>query len=151
MPQLSCSSEECASGGLWTSGVWTRGGQDVIFLYLVVPGLSCSTGDLQSSLWHVGSLVVPWKPHSSGVRGLVFRSENPSPLHWEHRILATGPPRKSPLGFLTGQHLYFSPSLRVTSKYASGRPPFAHHSLYMFSEGNTTSLFPRMGIEPRPG
>ena len=37
-----------------------------------VPGLSCSMGD-----------VVPW----SGIK--------PRPLHWEHRVLATGPPGKS--------------------------------------------------------
>jgi len=30
----------------------------LIFMYLAVPGLSCSTWDLQSSLWHLESLVV---------------------------------------------------------------------------------------------
>ena len=30
----------------------------LIFIYLTVPGLSCSTWDLQSSLWHLKSLVV---------------------------------------------------------------------------------------------
>ena len=28
-----------------------------VFIYLAVPGLTCSTWDLPSSLWHVGSLV----------------------------------------------------------------------------------------------
>ena len=32
-----------------------------VSLYLAVPGLSCSTWDLQSSLWHLGSLVVAFE------------------------------------------------------------------------------------------
>ena len=28
----------------------------ILFIYLAVPGLSCDTWDLQSLLWHVGSL-----------------------------------------------------------------------------------------------
>ena len=31
------------------------------FIYLAVPGLSCGTLDLLSSLWHAGSLVVACK------------------------------------------------------------------------------------------
>ena len=68
----------------------------VCVIYWAVPGLSCVTRELQSSLSHVGSLVV--------ARGLVVvargvqlpdQGSNPGPLHWEHRVLATGPPGKS--------------------------------------------------------
>ena len=31
-----------------------------LFIYLVAPGLSCNTGDLQSSLQHAGSFVATW-------------------------------------------------------------------------------------------
>ena len=51
--------------------------------------VSFSLRDLRSSLWHSGSLVVEfeiWFPE---------RRLNPGPLHWECRVLATGPPRKS--------------------------------------------------------
>ena len=52
-------------------------------MYLSAPGLSCSMQDLPSLLWPMGS--------SSLIR-LVGSSQ--SPLHWEHRVLATGPPGK---------------------------------------------------------
>ena len=44
----------------------------IFFIYLAVPGLSCSMWDL-----------VP------------DQGSNPDPLHWEHGVLATGPPGKS--------------------------------------------------------
>ena len=50
-----------------------------VFIYLAAPGLSCSMRDLK--LWQVAS---------SSDQGL-----NLAPLHWECRVLATGPPGKS--------------------------------------------------------
>ena len=60
-----------------------------LFIYLAVLGLSCNTGifslrPANSWLWHVGS--------SSLTRD---RTLPPHPLHWEHRVLATGPARES--------------------------------------------------------
>ena len=54
---------------------------NILFIYLAVLGLSCSTQDL---------VVV--------VYGIQFpdQGSNSRALHWEHRVLATGPPRKSP-------------------------------------------------------
>ena len=46
--------------------------QFLLCIYLPVPGLSCGIWDL-----------VPWP------------GSNPGPLHWEHRVLTTGPPGKS--------------------------------------------------------
>ena len=48
-------------------------------------GLSCATWNHQSLSWHTGSLVV----------ACVYQRLNPGPLHWECRVLATGPPGKS--------------------------------------------------------
>ena len=53
-----------------------------IFIYLFALGLSCSTRDLQ--LHHGGGI---WFPEV----GL-----KPGPLHWEYRVLATGPPGRCP-------------------------------------------------------
>ena len=62
----------------------------ILFIYLAVLGLSCSTQDLRSSLWHTGSLVVEC--------GIQFpdQGSNLGPLHSEHGVLATGPSGKSP-------------------------------------------------------
>ena len=61
----------------------------LIFIYLAVPGLSCSMQDLPSSLQHAGSLVEAC--------GIQFPDQglNSGPLYWEYRVLATGPPEKS--------------------------------------------------------
>ena len=61
-----------------------------IFLYLGAQGLSFGTWDLHSSLQDVGSLVA-----TCGSSSLTGES-NPGLLHWEHRVLATGTPVKSP-------------------------------------------------------
>ena len=47
---------------------------------MAMPGLSCSTWDLQSSLLHAGSLFAAC--------GIYFfhQGSNPGPLHWEHRV-----------------------------------------------------------------
>ena len=50
-----------------------------IFIYLAAPGLGAN-GLFNCSMWDL----VPWP----GI--------NPGPLHWEHVVLATGPPGKSP-------------------------------------------------------
>ena len=79
----------------------------VWFIYLAVPGLGCGMLDLQSSLQlqSLGSLVVTcgiiflvaawelllWYVGSSSLTG----DRTPGSLHWEHGVLATGPPEKS--------------------------------------------------------
>ena len=58
-----------------------------IIFSLAVPGLSCGKQDRCCHL--PGSLVV-------GMWDLVpWPGIEPGPLHWEHRVLTTGPPRKS--------------------------------------------------------
>ena len=59
--------------------------------------LSRSTRDLQSSLQHAVSLVVAYKLLVAAC-GISFpdQESNQGPLHWELRVLATGPPGKSP-------------------------------------------------------
>ena len=60
-----------------------------IFIYWAAPGLSCGTRDIQSWLWHAGSLLIAcgiWFPD---------QGSNLGPLHWEHRVLVTGLPGKS--------------------------------------------------------
>ena len=59
-------------------------------MYLAAPGL-------QSSLWHVGSLGVAWKLLVPTC-GIWFPGQelHPGPLHWKHRVLATGLAGKSP-------------------------------------------------------
>ena len=49
--------------------------------------------NLQSSLWHMGSLVTACEL-SVAAYGTYFpdQGSNPGPLHWEHGVLATGPP-----------------------------------------------------------
>ena len=73
----------------------------IFFLYLAVPGLSCGTQDLQSSLQHVGCLVVTCKLLAVAC-GIQFSDQgsNPGPLHWECRVLAAGPPGKSHVSIL---------------------------------------------------
>jgi len=69
----------------------------VFIIYLAALGLSCKTWNLWSSLWHVGSFssffkVVAWEPFSCDMWDLVSQSEiQPVPMHWEHRVLTTGP------------------------------------------------------------
>ena len=49
-------------------------------IYLAVPSCGCGMRTLSCSMWN-------WFPD---------QGSNPGPLHWEHRVLATGPPGKSP-------------------------------------------------------
>ena len=55
-----------------------------IYTYIYIIYLFSCT---KSSLWHMGFLQ---HMGSSSLQGL-----NPGPLHWEHGVLATGPPGKS--------------------------------------------------------
>ena len=69
-------------------------------IYLAVLGLGCSTWDLRSSLRHVDlcfqhSYSQLWHVGSSSQ----IRDQTQVPLSWEHRVLATGPPRSSFLHF----------------------------------------------------
>ena len=59
----------------------------LIFIYLF--GFSCGTLDLY--LWHVGS-------------SSLTRDQTPGLLHWARRVLATGPPGKSPAPSLDLHH-----------------------------------------------
>ena len=70
----------------------------IFFIYLAVPGLM---QDLQSSLQHVGYLVVACKLLAVAC-GIYFSDQgsNSGPLHWECRALATGPPGKSHVSML---------------------------------------------------
>ena len=83
-------------GGLVCRDLWGRKESDTteqlnwtevirFSTYATVRGLSCSTQPPQSSLRYAGSLVVPY--------GIWFSDQelNPGPLHWEHRVLVTGP------------------------------------------------------------
>ena len=71
----------------------------LFLMYLAVPGLSCSTRKL--SLRHSNS----WLRHvgSSSLTG----DQTPGLLHWEHGVLASRPPRKSPNFFKIRNHLTF--------------------------------------------
>ena len=68
-----------------------------ISAYLATPGLSCGTGHLWSLLRHASSLVVACELLVAAC-GIYFPNQglNLGPLHWECRVLATGPPGKSP-------------------------------------------------------
>ena len=67
-----------------------------LFIYLAVPGLSCSLGNLRSSLQHVGFLAATCKLLLATC-GTYFPDQglNLGPLLWECGVLATGPPGKS--------------------------------------------------------
>ena len=76
-----------------------------LLISLTVPGLSWGTQDLWSSLRHTGSVIFTEAcgSFSCGMRTL-SRSKwdlvpqsgiESSPLHWKHRVLATGPPGRS--------------------------------------------------------
>ena len=60
--------------------------------YLALLDLGCSMRDLQSWLVHVAY------EHLVGANGIQFpdQEQNLGRLHWELRVLATGPPEKSP-------------------------------------------------------
>ena len=63
-----------------------------IVIYLAVPGLSCGMWYLWSSLWHAGSLVAACKLSAAACGiWLPNQGSNPGPLHWERRVIASGP------------------------------------------------------------
>ena len=61
-----------------------------LFLYLVAPGLSCSRQAPQ--LQYAKSQL----RHACGIQ-FPDQISNPGPLHWEHGVLSTVPPGKSPV------------------------------------------------------
>ena len=72
-------------------------------------GLSCSTWDLLSLLWHEGSLIVQVNLSCSMWGRLLWpgiKRRGPLPLCWERRALVTGPPGK----FQENEFLLFKPS-----------------------------------------
>ena len=68
-----------------------------LFTYLAVPGPTCGTRGLPSSLWHTGPLAAQCELLVMAC-GTKFpdQGSNPGPLHSEHRVLATEPPGTSP-------------------------------------------------------
>ena len=60
-----------------------------IFIYLAAPGCSCSMQDLFSFVLAAACGILLPQPE------IEPRAPNAGPLHWEHSILATGPPGKS--------------------------------------------------------
>ena len=67
-----------------------------LFVYLAALGLSCGTWGLQSSLWHMGSLVGAGE-HSVMACGIWFpdQGSNSGLLLWDLKGLPTGPPGMS--------------------------------------------------------
>ena len=61
---------------------------------MAAPGLGCGTQGFPSV---VGSLAAAWELLVAAC-GIWFPHQglNPGPFHWEHRILAAGPPGESP-------------------------------------------------------
>ena len=68
-----------------------------IFIYLDEPGLRGGRQDRPSSLWDARSLLVARKLLVAAC-GIWFPGQefNLGPLHWEHRVLVTRSPWKSP-------------------------------------------------------
>ena len=64
-----------------------------LFIYLSSLSLTCSSQDLWFSLQHTGHLVAMCELLVVAC-GIQFpdQGSNPGPLHWEHGVLATGPP-----------------------------------------------------------
>ena len=79
----------------------------LLIIYLAVLGLSCSTGDLQSSLQHVRSLVAACELLVAAC-GIQFPNQgsNLSPLHWELGVLDPGPPGKALIHHSSGVWMY---------------------------------------------
>ena len=68
---------------------------NIYLFYLAMLGLSCGTLDLKSLLWHAGSqLSMQMLIAACGIQ-LPELGSNPGPWHWEHLVLAPGPPGKS--------------------------------------------------------
>ena len=65
-----------------------------LFIYLTALNLSCNTQQLLCSLQPVRSLVITCKQLLVAACEIQFpdQESNPSPLHWEHGVLATGLP-----------------------------------------------------------
>ena len=70
-------------------------------------------------MWHVGSLVASGKllVEACGIR-FPDQGLNPSPLHWELSVLATGPPGK----FLGGLFSVLIALARVHPVHSEGSP-----------------------------
>ena len=79
-----------------------------LFIDLVAPSLSWITWDTQ--LWHARSLV-----SGCGMQ-LPDQGLNPSPLHWEHRVLSTGPQGSPCVSYFRNSNHYQFMKLFYTSK-----------------------------------
>ena len=84
-----------------------------LFIYLRVPGLSCSMWDL-----------VAWPRVKL------------SPLHWEHGVLVSGPPEKSPHWFIIINH---KPSLVHSCLESCHNIPSSSHT--SLQEGGSSLFF----------
>ena len=67
-----------------------------IYLFYILKTFSYIFGCVGSQLWHMESVAAACEL-LVGRGGIHFpdRGLNPGPLHWEHELLATGPPGKS--------------------------------------------------------
>ena len=90
------------------------------------PESQCGTWELRSSLKYARSLAAACKL-LVGACGFWFphQGSNPSFLHWEHGLLATGPPRKSPHTWsleVINTHLLSHCSVNQKSRYSVAYP-----------------------------
>jgi hypothetical protein len=71
--------------------------QNILLICLAVPGLSCGTQHLPSSLRCAGSLVAAFRTFYLRHAGSISLTQglNPGPLHWEREVLVTGSLGKS--------------------------------------------------------
>ena len=83
-------------------------------IYLAVLYLSCSVWDLWSLLWQAGSLFLylfscgmqTWLWHV-GSSSLTV-DWTPGPMHWERRVLPTGPPGKHIISWMSSLHPFLA-------------------------------------------
>ena len=108
-----------------------------IFIYLVAPGLSC--GSPAAQFWHANSQL----QHACGIQ-FPDQGSNPAPLHWERRVLTTGPPGKS--------RLIVSFMRFLTVKYYLTRPTqaFQRRNLCPRSESQAGQILPVKAVFSPP-
>ena len=107
-------------------------------MYLAALGLTCDT-QAESSLPHVGSLVVACELSGGKCDLVPWPGIEPGPLHWEGGVLTTGPPGKS-------HHdvLFFLLQVRLNVQWAPDEQPllFLQWEWHKFLDLLLTSLLP---------
>ena len=106
-----------------------------LLIYLAVPGLSCSTWDLRSSLWSWTFSCSMWTVSYDMWDRVPWPGIQPRPLHWEHRVLATGPPGKSLTDFLNHLNKYLIDLQLLRLLYFVFSSCFMSHVAYQISPG----------------